>query len=199
MEERFGRVKLVLIGDEEVGKTSLRKKFMGQQNTVSYMATIGADFAKNDIQVVYEGKNYLIEGLIWDLAGQDAYKTIRENFYEGAAGGLVVVDISQKESFYSAEKWIQELWNNNSATFNPIPIVFLANKIDLRTKDPENVLSSEKTMQLIESIRSWALSKAKFEYQFLETSAIDGVNVDLSFELLLKEILKITLQKEKSK
>ena len=54
-------------------------------------------------------------------------------------------------------------------------------------------------MQLIESIRSWALSKAKFEYQFLETSAIDGVNVDLSFELLLKEILKITLQKEKSK
>ena len=68
MEERFGRVKLVLIGDEEVGKTSLRKKFMGQQNTVSYMATIGADFAKNDIQVVYEGKNYLIEGLIWDLA-----------------------------------------------------------------------------------------------------------------------------------
>ena len=195
--ERFSKIKLVLIGDEEVGKTSLRKKFTGQRNTPAYIATIGADFVKKDIKIVVQEKNFVIEVLIWDLAGQDTYKFVRESFYEGSAGGLLIVDISRKESFLSAQKWILELWNNNSPIFKPIPIVILANKTDLRAKGLKNVLTSEETLKLIEDMRAWASSRAKFAYHFVETSALDGINVDLAFELLLKEILKIALQEEK--
>lgn len=191
ISEKKGKIKLLLIGDEEVGKTTLRKRFMGQKHTVSYLATIGADFAKKETSLNFRGENYLVESLIWDLAGQEAYKVVRAAFYEGASGALLVVDISRKETFTNTNKWIEELWTNNGS--GPIPFVILANKTDLRDKASSKILSKEETENLVQIIRNKALEKANFKYSFMETSAIDGVNVDEAFEVLLKEILERTI------
>ncbi|OLS25963.1 MAG: GTPase KRas precursor [Candidatus Heimdallarchaeota archaeon LC_3] len=187
----MGKIKLLLIGDEEVGKTTLRKRFMGQKHTVSYLATIGADFAKKETSVNFKGQDYLIESLIWDLAGQDAYKVVRAAFYEGASGALLIVDISRKETITNMEKWVEELWTNNGS--GPIPFAILANKSDLREKDPSKVISKEETEELVIDFRNKMLEKAKFKFTFLETSALDGINVDEAFDILLKEILENTL------
>jgi small GTP-binding protein len=157
------------------------------------MATIGADFAKKDTKIHFEGEDYIIESLIWDLAGQDAYKIVRESFYEAAAGALLVVDITRRDTFLSTDKWITELWTNNGS--GPIPFVILANKSDLRSKEPEAALSKEETDKLVEEICSRARLKAPFNYIFFETSAIDGINVNEAFDALLREILTNTLKK----
>lgn len=193
----MGKVKIVLIGEEAVGKTTLRKKFMGEKFPVSYLATIGADFAKKDIRLILEGKEYLIEVLIWDLAGQDSYKLIRESFYEGSAGALLVVDITRRDTFNAAEKWIDELWKNSGS--EPVPFVILANKADLRKTNPEKTIGPEETMGLVEEVRSHARKQANFKYSFLETSGASGVNVDKAFETLVREILVLANSKDVKK
>ena len=163
---------------------------MGQKHTVSYLATIGADFAKKETTVNFRGQEYLVESLIWDLAGQEAYKVVRAAFYEGASGALLVVDISRKETFINTDKWIEELWTNNGN--GPIPFVILANKSDLREKNSTGILSKDETEELARNIREKASNQAQFKFSFLETSAIDGINVDEAFDVLLKEILERT-------
>ena len=89
------------------------------------------------------------------------------------------------------EKWVDELWTNNGS--GSIPFAILANKSDLREKDPSKVISKEETEELINNFRKKMLEKAKFKFAFLETSALDGINVDEAFDILLKEILENTL------
>ena len=189
--ERIGKVKIVLIGDEQVGKTTLRKHYMGQKQTVTYMATIGADFAKRDTKITLsiDGKNaeYIVEALVWDLAGQDAYKIVRESFYDGASGALVVLDITRPESFDNTSKWLEELWENNGKKYN-IPFIILVNKTDLREVD--GALSNEEKTEKIEIINNFVQSKTKTDVRIVETSALTGVNVEEAFASLMLDILK---------
>ncbi|MHA2362980.1 MAG: Rab family GTPase [Candidatus Hodarchaeales archaeon] len=192
--ERIGKVKIVLIGDERVGKTTLRKQYMGQKQTVTYMATIGADFAKRDTKITIskddKDKDYIVESLIWDLAGQDAYKIVRESFYEGASGAMLVLDITRRETLENATKWIEELWENTGRNFD-IPFLILANKTDARDSEDTPTISIEETKKEVSRIQKFATSKAtNLDIKYLETSALTGVNVNEAFETLLREILK---------
>jgi len=187
--ERIGKVKIVLIGDERVGKTTLRKQYMGQKQTVTYMATIGADFAKRDtkITLTVDGihKDYLVESLIWDLAGQEAYKMVRESFYEGASGALVVLDISRPETFDTAQKWFEELWANNGKK-DEIPFIILINKSDL--KDNENMsIIKDKIAKIKEFV---TLNTSLQDISIFETSALTGGNVEEAFSSLIINIMK---------
>lgn len=187
--ERIGKVKIVLIGDERVGKTTLRKQYMGQKQTVTYMATIGADFAKRDtkITLTVDGihKEYIVESLIWDLAGQEAYKMVRESFYEGASGALVVLDISRPETFDTAQKWFEELWANNGQK-DEIPFIILINKSDL--KDNENMsIIKDKIVKIKEFV---TLNTSLQDISIFETSALTGGNVEEAFSSLIINIMK---------
>ncbi len=177
--------KVVLMGDGAVGKTSLRRTYMGEQFRASYMITIGADFAVKKMSL--EG-GHAVSIQIWDLAGQEHFKNVRSTFYKGAQGAMAVYSTVDRTSFTNLANWLDECWKNAGKM---IPIIVIGNKIDLREQFKDNpvmkgnIVTTEEGRALAESIR-----KKGVHASFLETSAKTGQNVEASFLELAIKILE---------
>ncbi len=174
--------KIVLLGDGAVGKTALKNRYMGKSFTGDYLMTIGADFASKEI--VVDGINLKFQ--IWDLAGQPRFGAVRDLYYHGCMGGLVVYDVTRPDTYMHMTEWIKELWENNGK--GNIPFVLVANKIDLRNQFP-NAITEEYGKEYAKQLTS-TISQTNFAIPYTETSAKTGVNVDLAFELLGREIIR---------
>ena len=118
--------KVTLLGDATVGKTSLRKKFMGESLKKEYLMTIGADFS------VYRVKDTTLH--IWDLAGQNRFGNLSKAYLNGTNGALIVFDITKPETFQSVPDWIDKL---QSSVEKKSQIVLVGNKADLRANMPD--------------------------------------------------------------
>ena len=162
-------LKILLIGDSQVGKTSLLLKYTEHVFPEEHIATIGVEY--KDKFIIKD--NYNIRLQIWDTAGQERFHSITKNIYRNANGVAFIYDITNKESFNNIKNWIQDLQNVG----NDIKGVILGNKIDLE-KD-RNVKKEE-----IEE-----LSK-KYEMPFLEASAKENINVNEGFDLMINELFK---------
>ncbi len=177
--------KVVLMGDGSVGKTSLRRVYMGEGFKANYMITIGADFAVKKMSLA-GGHDVSIQ--IWDLAGQEHFKNVRSTFYRGAQGALAVYSTVERTSFDNLWNWVEECWTNAG---KKIPIVLIANKIDLRDQFKDNpvmqqtIVTTEEGKALAEKIASQGVHTS-----FLETSAKTGHNVEASFLELAIKILE---------
>jgi small GTP-binding protein len=168
--------KIVLIGDGAVGKTSLRKQYLGQGFETDYLSTMGADFALHDTTI----NDTQIRWQIWDLAGQPMFKDVVQAYYTKVFGGVVVYDVTRRQTFDNVEKWLNDMWKNSGRDRN-VPVVLLANKIDLREEGAETV-STDEGKQLAE----------KLGVPFVETSAKSGEGVKASFDKLGNGILEYT-------
>jgi len=181
LTQRSFLFKIVLIGDGAVGKTSLRKRWMGEAFEVNYIFTIGCDFAIKEIQF---DRDIKVKLQIWDLGGQPHFKEVRKAFYVGASGGIVLYDITNRESFENVRMWIAELIKH---TGKKVPVVIVGNKIDLRANEG-NYISTLEGLKLKRKIVKEFGIKALFS----ETSAKTGENVDKVFRgitaLLLQEL-----------
>lgn len=169
--------KVILAGDGGVGKTSLRHRYLGEGFKMSYMATIGADFAIRRLDK--EGNNIL---QIWDLAGQPRFSIVREGYYIGTKGAILVYDISRPETFYSLPNWIAELLDNIEDD-DPVPMALVGNKADLR-KTKGDFITVEQGIEYAQELGEWA----ELEIPHLETSALTGLNVDKMFSIIIKNI-----------
>ncbi len=170
-------MKIVLIGDGAVGKTALRQRFLGKGfKEDEYIMTIGADFAVQDTNI--DGKT--VKYQIWDLAGQPRFSAVRDVYYRGCFGALLVYDVTRPDSFTNCESWIQELWKNSGR--GPVPFVLLGNKTDLREHFPNHV-TKEKGLQYADELTQKTTEHA-FSISYLETSAKTGQNVGLAFDTL---------------
>ncbi|KAL3833775.1 hypothetical protein ACJIZ3_008511 [Penstemon smallii] len=156
--------KLVLLGDVGAGKSSLVLRFVKGQFVEFQESTIGAAFfsqtvAVNDATVKFE---------IWDTAGQERYHSLAPMYYRGAAAAIIVYDITNKDSFERAKKWVQEL----QAQGNSNMVMALAgNKSDLL--DARKVAAEE--------AKTYGEENGLF---FMETSAKAATNVnDLFYEI----------------
>lgn len=109
-------MKIVIIGNVSVGKTSFCNRWAHGTFTEKYKATIGVDFvAKDNVQ-------------LWDVAGQERFGAVTRTFYRGSHGAMVVLDWSQSDAIEHAKKWVHDLKEKWTA---PIPILVVANKSDL--------------------------------------------------------------------
>ncbi|MHA2364170.1 MAG: GTP-binding protein [Candidatus Hodarchaeales archaeon] len=182
--------KILLCGDGAVGKTSLRKKYIGLSIGTQYLMTIGADLSIKTENLVYNDQNYTLKCFLWDLAGQPNFKIVRPRYYSGGHAAFVVYDITNKNSFNHVKNWISEIKQHNRAF--PIPIILVANKIDLRdqSKDP---VSPEKGKEYAEKL-SKSIYDGKWDVPFIETSALTGENVNLAFEKLGKSFIESALK-----
>ena len=163
-------VKIILIGDSAVGKTNIMSKYLKGAFQENSKATVGVEFGSK----LFKIDNHNIKAQIWDTAGQEKYKAITGAYYKGSKGAFVVYDITRRDTFDSADKWINDL----KTTADPkINIMLIGNKSDLEDKR--------------EVLKEQGEEKAKsFGCAFLETSALNGNNVDKGFELMVKEIFK---------
>ncbi len=169
--------KIVLLGDGAVGKTALRHRYLGEAFQQSYSMTIGADFAVKRVNI--DGEEIVAQ--IWDLAGQIRFQSVREVYYQGATGALLVFDITRSETFENIPNWITELLENNRNKI--VPMVLIGNKGDLRQESPD-AIPYEAAVEYSKELSKWS----QFEIPYIETSALSGENVETGFAILLKNI-----------
>ncbi|KAG0749691.1 hypothetical protein G6F57_001818 [Rhizopus arrhizus] len=167
--------KVVLIGDSGVGKTNLLGRFTRNEFNLESKSTIGVEFATRSIQV----DNKVIKAQIWDTAGQERYRAITSAYYRGAVGALLCYDISKHSTFESVSRWLKELRDHADSN---IVIMLVGNKSDLRH------LRAVPTDEAKQFASENGLS-------FIETSALDATNVELSFQRILTEIHRIVSNK----
>ena len=99
-------MKVCLLGDGAVGKTALRKRYLGKQFSSGYVMTIGADFAVKKTEINTNDGTKSVKFQIWDLAGQPRFNSVRELYYKGSHGGLLVFDITRRDSFSNLNSWV---------------------------------------------------------------------------------------------
>jgi len=174
-------VKIVLAGDGAVGKTTLRRRYLGEGFQASYLMTIGADFAVKTVNVAGQ----TIKFQIWDLAGQPRFQVVREMYYRGALGGLLVYDVTRWDSFKNLPYWLEELWRSNGR--GCVPVVLAGNKIDLRTEGADYI-TREYGEQYSRDV-SKVTNQYGFSIPYIETSAKTGELVEDAFQTLGTHIL----------
>ncbi|RMG35144.1 MAG: GTP-binding protein [Methanobacteriota archaeon] len=180
-------IKLVLMGDGAVGKTSLRRNYLGMGFTEEHIMTIGADFAAKDVSYKFGGKQYNITYQIWDLAGQSTFNSVRSMYYKGCFGGLLVFDRTRPTSFENIPNWLNELKKHSSR--GKVPVIILGNKADLvENADPETVVQDEKVQEFVEKLNE-EYADEKFNIIYLSTSAKTGLNVEEAFYFMAGSIL----------
>lgn len=173
-------LKISLMGDGAVGKTSLRNRFMGRGFRQEHLMTIGADFATHDFDI--DGQKTTFQ--IWDLAGQDTFRSVRARFFRGAMGGLCIYDVTRPDTFRNITRWIEELWRNSGRGI--VPIILLGNKADLRDS---NSVSMEQGNKYAAALTQKTQSHG-FQVYHLETSAKTGLNVEQAFGTIGKQIIQ---------
>ena len=182
--------KIVLAGDGAVGKTTLRKRYLGENFSGDYIQTLGADFATREDIVGSKKVKYVI----WDLAGQPYFHMVRKAFYKGVQGALVVCDLTNRTSFDNFKHWINEIWT--SSGIGPIPFVVVANKADLR-EDGVTSLTDKVINDFSSNINQETRKEYGFGVQSIITSAKTGYNVNKAFKQLAIQIISHSRYLEK--
>ncbi len=177
-------LKTVILGDGGVGKTNIRRRYIGQNFMADHLMTIGADFAAYETKIEFEGKSYNITFQIWDLAGQESFKSVRSMYYKGAFGGVLVFDRTRPISFENIPNWLKELKKNSGKGL--VPFIILGNKFDLIDSASE-IVPREQIDKYVEELNA---EIDDFDVKFFDTSALTGLNIKEAFNVLGQEILK---------
>ena len=162
-------LKILILGDSSVGKTTLLLKYVDGYFPTVYVATIGVEYKIKRINI--NGIDISLQ--IWDTAGQERFRGITKNFMKGADGIIYAYDITKKSSFESLKNWI---FQSEEAT-EGFKKIIIGNKIDL-----------EKERQITkESLNKFCQSR---NIKGMEVSAKNDVNVNECFETLAKLIIE---------
>ena len=165
----YGPFKIVLGGEGATGKTSLLKRVLNGVFTTGYQVTVGCDFAVLDLNFDETAKAKLI---CWDSGGQSRFACIRQAYYIGMSGFIILFDVTKRNSFDRVREWYHEL---RSAAPNA-PFVLVGNKIDL---EEFREISKEEALDLAMEVGA--------DY-YVETSAKSGVDTLVPFQTLAKLI-----------
>ncbi|CAH6722736.1 GTP-binding protein Ypt6p [[Candida] jaroonii] len=164
------KYKIVFLGDQGVGKTSLITRFMYDTFDDQYQATIGIDFLS---KTMYLEDNKTIRLQLWDTAGQERFRSLIPSYIRDSNVAIICYDITSKKSFENLEKWINEVKLERG---EDVIIVIVGNKSDLNNK---RQVKFEELQELS--------NKNKVEI-YLETSTKINHNVKLLFKKIAKSL-----------
>ncbi|MFX1586869.1 MAG: GTP-binding protein [Promethearchaeota archaeon] len=178
MEKVKYKFKIPIIGDGAVGKTSLIEKFTKGTFQEEYISTLGAQFTQHE--EIIDGIEFKI--IFWDIAGQPAFERMRQRFYSGSNGAIIVFSHSpdERKSFESVDKWFSEVREHCGR----IPVVLFGNKIDLVD---EAVLTTDERLKTCDANVEKYVKKHGIVGYF-KTSALTGQRVNQAFHTLAKKI-----------
>jgi small GTP-binding protein len=159
-------LKVVVVGDGTVGKTSLVRRYCEGKFQSARVATIGVDFYTQRVRLFRGSEQESVVKLsIWDMAGQERFGVVRSGFYRGSRAAALVYDVTNLASLGNLKRWRDEVWQ----TAPDLPFVVVGNKVDL-----ERAVSQE-------------LARAAAAYlgaPYVETSALSGQGVAALFQSL---------------
>ena len=166
----FYSVKIIIIGDQNVGKTNIIHRFTDGEFSNQYMITIGMDYISHNIKI---NKN-IFHLQLWDTAGSERFRSITKGYFSNSACAIIVYDITNEKSFDSIKEWVNEckLYTNKN-----IHLVLVGNKNDL------------KEQRKIEKEQGEELAK-EYDMKFFEASALTGDNIEEIFVDICKTINK---------
>jgi len=166
-------LKIIVLGESGVGKTSLLIRYVENRFTLNTKSTIGANFLTKRMEV----DDKVATCQIWDTAGQERFQGLGTAFYRGSDGVIFVFDVTQKKSFTELEQWKKAFLIQVGQEGNDnFPMIVVANKVDL--EDRREVTQRE--------MKDWC---AKHNLQWFETSAKEGSNVDRAFEEVARLVI----------
>lgn len=164
-------MKVALLGDPAVGKTSLINRFKEEGFKENYQPTLGVNIIMKKLKL----EEIEVQLAIWDIAGQDKYDLTRKLFFEGCTGSLLVYDITRSSTFDRIQsKWLEDF--KRFARPDGVYIL-IGNKVDLRDS---HAVPTENGHNLAEQIQA---------SDFIETSAKSGDNVETAFKRLVAQAL----------
>ncbi len=163
--------KLILGGEGGVGKTSMVHRFVEDSFQKDYKSTIGTSIMKKECE--FKGLDSKVRFIIWDLAGQAQFKRVRQSYLRNAEAGILVYDVTRKETLDSLENWFEEIKNVSPV----ISLILVGNKIDLVD---QRVIPPEQGEELAK----------KLNLSYIETSAKTGENINDAFKMLALEMIK---------
>jgi len=168
-------LKVIILGDSGVGKTSLMNQYVNKKFSNQYKATIGADFLTKEVTV----DDRLVTMQIWDTAGQERFQSLGVAFYRGADCCVLVFDVNVAKTFDNLNSWRDEfLIQAGPRDPDNFPFVVLGNKID---RENERVVSQRRAL-------AWCQEKGGIPY--FETSAKEAINVEQAFQNVARNALK---------
>ncbi|MFW9806734.1 MAG: GTP-binding protein [Candidatus Thorarchaeota archaeon] len=169
------RYKIVMLGDGAVGKTALTTRFTQNFFDSDYKRTIGSDFAIKRLTLEDKDQGSIQVTLqVWDLAGQPRFESVRQGFYRGARGGLLVYDVTRRRTFLNVDNWKEEAFKNLD---REIPLVLVANKVDLKDS---RVVTQEEGEEYAKKNR----------FFYVESSALTGKNVEEAYANLCQTMIE---------
>lgn len=169
-------LKVIILGDSGVGKTSLMQQFVNGKFSQQYKATIGADFLTKELSI--DERNVTMQ--IWDTAGQERFQSLGVAFYRGADCCVLVYDVTNVKSFEAVSAWRDEfLVQANIKDPESFPFVVIGNKIDV--DENKRLISNKKLTNLCTSLG---------DLPYFETSAKELVNVEQLFDVVARNALQ---------
>ncbi|WPK25564.1 hypothetical protein PUMCH_002884 [Australozyma saopauloensis] len=175
-------LKVIVLGDLGVGKTSLMQQFVNKKFSHQYKATIGADFLTKDLTI----DNKTVSLQIWDTAGQERFQSLGVAFYRGADCCVLCYDVTNEKSLNNLSSWKDEfLVQSNVSNPQDFPFIIIGNKIDV--DESKKIPSLQKKLLNITNNQLGGLN-----YPLFETSAKDSINVETAFE----NVARMALQQE---
>ncbi|XP_069615372.1 ras-related protein Rab-38 [Ranitomeya imitator] len=168
--------KILVIGDLGVGKTSIIKRYVHQNFSPHYRATIGVDFA---LKVLSWDSDTVVRLQLWDIAGQERFGNMTRVYYREAVGAFIVFDVTRPATFEAVTKWKEDL-DSKLTLSNGLPVsaVLLANKCDQGKDGFKNNCSKMDQFCKEHGFVGW-----------FETSAKENINIDEASRCLVKHII----------
>ena len=170
------KVKICLVGEGAVGKTSLVRRFVSDEFDDRHIKTMGAKVSKKKIAVRLEdGSRVEMNMTIWDIMGQQTFRDImKEAFFYGAQGILAVCDVTRSDTLSELHGWVKAVYT----VTGDVPAYFLANKVDLK----DQISFDEQELREVAE---------KYDSPYSYTSAKTGENIQQAFQHLAEMICQM--------
>ena len=162
-------IKLIILGNQAVGKTSIRNAYLNTDFNEETLSTVGYNKVESKFKLD-DGKE--IKLAIWDTAGQERFRNVTKNYFHTSQGFVLAYDINSKESFEKVQYWVEEIKTNAE---EKIKCILIGTKCDLNKRQ----VTEEEGRELANN----------YGYQFFETSAKENINIDETFDALVTEII----------